>query len=47
VITDADARYYGIKVSERSLTPDNAERVAPTRFDDWLGQVAHGGAVTV
>jgi uncharacterized protein YbjT (DUF2867 family) len=46
VITDADARYYGIRVSGRSLTPDNPERLAPTRVDDWLGQLAHAGAVT-
>jgi uncharacterized protein YbjT (DUF2867 family) len=47
VITDAKAPYYGIKVSERLLTPDNPARLAPTRFDDWLGQLAHVGAVAV
>jgi len=47
VVTDANAPYYGIKVSERALTPDSATRLAPTRYDDWLGQLAHVGAVAV
>jgi uncharacterized protein YbjT (DUF2867 family) len=47
VITDAKAPYYGIQVSERSLTPDHPDRLAPTRLDDWLGQSAHAVAVTV
>ena len=47
VITDANAPYYGIKVSERTLTPDNAARLGPTRLDDWLGHLANAGAVTV
>lgn len=46
VITDANAPYYGIKVSERSLTPDDPARLAPTHLDDWLGQLAHTGAGT-
>jgi hypothetical protein len=47
VITDPQAPYYGVKVSERSLTPDNPERLAPTRLDVWLGQRAHAGAATL
>ncbi len=47
VVTDAQAPYYGVKVSERSLTPDNADRLARTRLSDWLGQHAHAGAVAV
>jgi uncharacterized protein YbjT (DUF2867 family) len=46
VITDAKAPYYGVKVREKSLMPENIDRLAPTRFDDWLGQLAHAGAVT-
>jgi uncharacterized protein YbjT (DUF2867 family) len=46
VITDEKAPYYGVKVSERSLTPDHADRLAPTHLDDWLGQHTHGGAIT-
>ena len=45
VITDPQAGYYGVKVSERSLMPDKAERLAPTRLDDWLGRLANAGAV--
>jgi uncharacterized protein YbjT (DUF2867 family) len=44
VITDAEAPYYGVTVSERSLTPDNPARLAPTRFDDWLGELTHAAA---
>ena len=47
VITDANAPYYGVKVSERTLTPDNAARLGTTRLDDWLGHLTHAGAVTV
>jgi uncharacterized protein YbjT (DUF2867 family) len=47
VISDAQAPYYGTKVSERSLMPDNPARLAPTHLDDWLGQFAHAGAATV
>jgi uncharacterized protein YbjT (DUF2867 family) len=47
VITDPHAGYYGVKVSERSLMPDNADWLAPTRLDDWLGHLANAGAVTV
>jgi hypothetical protein len=47
VITDAKSPYYGVKVSERSLTPDNAARLAPTCLDDWLRQHAKAGAGSV
>jgi hypothetical protein len=47
VITDPDAPYYGIHVSERALTPDSPARLAPTHLDDWLVQFPHAGAVTV
>lgn len=46
-VTDANARYYGMKVSETSLTPQNPERLGSTRLDDWLGQHAHAGTATV
>jgi len=36
VITDDGARYFGIDVDDRSLTPDEGARIAPTRFADWL-----------
>ncbi len=38
VVTDVTASYYGVEVSERTLTPDNAARLAPTRLNNWLEQ---------
>jgi len=38
VTTDAEAKYYGIAVNDRSLTPGNNPRIGPTRFDDWLSR---------
>jgi uncharacterized protein YbjT (DUF2867 family) len=36
VVADTEARYFGAKVDDRSLTPGENPRIAPTRFDDWL-----------
>ena len=43
VVTDPDARYFGARVKERSLTPGPAARLGTVRFDDWLAHstVAH------
>ena len=38
VITDSHARYYGIKVTERTLVPDAGAQLGQTRFEDWLRQ---------
>jgi uncharacterized protein YbjT (DUF2867 family) len=38
VTADVHARYYGAELEEHSLTPGNDARIAPTRFEDWLGQ---------
>lgn len=38
VIADADARYFGTKVQERSLVPGAGARLGAIRFDDWLQQ---------
>jgi uncharacterized protein YbjT (DUF2867 family) len=38
VVTDAGARYYGIRVSERTLIPGTDARLAETHFDDWLSR---------
>jgi uncharacterized protein YbjT (DUF2867 family) len=46
VITDADAPYYGVKVSERTLVPGNTARLGTTRLDDWLAHVTRAGAAT-
>src|ERR1700737_2535314 len=36
VITDVDARYYGLVVNDQSLTPGANPRIGATFFDDWL-----------
>jgi uncharacterized protein YbjT (DUF2867 family) len=38
VTADAQARYYGAVVDDRSLTPGDNPRLGPTRFEDWLSQ---------
>jgi uncharacterized protein YbjT (DUF2867 family) len=40
VETDVHARYFGAEVEERSLTPGDNPRIAPTRFEDWLSRSA-------
>ena len=40
VITDPSARYYGVEVNDRSLTPGAHPRVGTTRFGDWLSRSA-------
>jgi uncharacterized protein YbjT (DUF2867 family) len=40
VIADVHARYFGAELDDRSLTPGGNARIAPTRFEDWLGDVA-------
>jgi uncharacterized protein YbjT (DUF2867 family) len=36
VITDPQARYYGIAVNDRTLTPGDNPRIGLTHFADWL-----------
>jgi uncharacterized protein YbjT (DUF2867 family) len=36
VITDPDARYYGVAIEDRSLTPGVDPRIGATFFEDWL-----------
>src|SRR5690242_18574703 len=38
VITDPQAPYYGVKVSDTSLIPGNDARLSELRFKDWLDQ---------
>jgi uncharacterized protein YbjT (DUF2867 family) len=38
VRTDAHAPYFGAELEAHSLTPGPNARIAPTRFEDWLGQ---------
>ncbi len=36
VVADADARFYGYRLGERSLVPGADAELGRTRFDDWL-----------
>ena len=36
VISDPQARYVGIAVSERALVPDDNAQLGETHFEDWL-----------
>jgi uncharacterized protein YbjT (DUF2867 family) len=38
VISDPTARYFGAKLSERTLVPGDNASLAATRFEDWLSQ---------
>ena len=38
VISDPQARYYGVAVSERALVPNDDARLGETHFEDWLNQ---------
>ncbi len=38
VVTDPRARYFGIELNDRSLTPGENPHIGPTRFDDWLSR---------
>ena len=40
VVADPNARYYGIKVDERTLVPGHDARLGETRFETWLTQPA-------
>jgi uncharacterized protein YbjT (DUF2867 family) len=40
VIADPNARYFGIKVAERTLIPNDDARLGETKFEDWLTQSA-------
>lgn len=39
VVTDAHARYFGLKLNDQSLTAGNNARIGPTRFEDWLSSM--------
>src|ERR671924_1083457 len=40
VKADVHARYFGAELDDRSLTPGDDARIAPTRFEDWLSRSA-------
>jgi len=39
VIVDPDARYFGVKLDDRSLLPGPNPRLGSTRFDWWIAHV--------
>jgi uncharacterized protein YbjT (DUF2867 family)/quercetin dioxygenase-like cupin family protein len=36
VITDVQARYFGLVLNDQSLVPGDSPRIGPTFFEDWL-----------
>ncbi len=40
VITDADARYFGAKLNDRTLTPDAGARIGAMHFEEWAASAA-------
>ena len=38
VVTDPNALYYGVRVSERTLVPEDNAKLGEIRFKDWLTQ---------
>src|SRR5215217_7701452 len=40
VATDVHARYFGAELDDRSFSPGDDARIAPTRFKDWLSRSA-------
>jgi len=38
VISDPQARYYGVKLSQRTLVPEHNAELGKIRFDEWLGR---------
>lgn len=40
VITDPEARYFGARLSERTLVPDDGARHGEIRLDEWRAEVA-------
>ena len=38
IVSDSQARYYGIQVSDRTLVPSEGAQLGKTRFEHWLLQ---------
>ena len=47
VVADADARYFGTLLTERSLVPIGNAKLGAIRFRDWLGQSQVSGGAAV
>jgi hypothetical protein len=41
-VADPEARYFGARLSERTLVPGEGAQLAAIRFDDWLSQQDRG-----
>jgi uncharacterized protein YbjT (DUF2867 family) len=46
VVVDPHATYYGIKVNDKTLVPDDDARLGKTRFATWLKQSKGQGPST-
>ena len=44
VVTDQNAAYYGIAVTERTLVPDDGAVLGEIRLDDWIRQSTEANA---
>lgn len=42
VVADPQARYFGARLSERTLLPGDGAQLGATTFDDWLSRQAPG-----
>jgi uncharacterized protein YbjT (DUF2867 family) len=42
VVADPHTRYFGARLSERTLLPGDGAQLGATQFDDWLSQHAPG-----
>ena len=40
VVADPQAKYYGVKLDDKTLVPENNARLGKIRFDEWLAQSA-------
>jgi uncharacterized protein YbjT (DUF2867 family) len=47
VVTDSEARYFGIPVGQDTLVPEDGAARGEVWFDDWLGQMAAAAKTAV
>jgi hypothetical protein len=38
VVADPQAQYYGVKLTQKTLVPENNAKLGKTRFDEWLAR---------
>jgi len=38
VVADVHARYFGVPLNDRTLTPGDSPRLGATRLEDWIGR---------